>query len=111
MRARYIMIDNCSGYVFGDSADLDGHIFNGTPIEYAAALDASIGEHNRTYEDMSRRALGSEETGYHVYRADVNGSEAVALVWDGQDRETIEAVIRDCEYVTTIRVCQDDSNV
>ena len=104
--ARYILIDNCSGYIFGDSADLNGHIFSGTPVEFAAALDASIGEHGRTYEDVSRHALASNETGYHVYRADVDGSEAVAVVWDGQDQETIDAVVQDCEYVTTIR-CQD----
>ena len=104
--ARYILIDNCSGYIFGDSADLNGHIFSGTPVEFAAALDAGIGEHGRTYEDVSRHALASNETGYHVYRADVDGSEAVAVVWDGQDQETIDAVVQDCEYVTTIR-CQD----
>lgn len=104
--ARYILIDNCAGYIFGDSADLNGHIFSGTPVEFAAALDASIGEHGRTYEDVSRHALASNETGYHVYRADVDGSEAVAVVWDGQDQETIDAVVQACEYVTTIR-CQD----
>ena len=104
--ARYILIDNCSGCIFGDSADLNGHIFSGTPVEFAAALDASIGEHGRIYEDVSRHTLASNETGYHVYRADVDGSEAVAVVWDGQDQETIDAVVQDCEYVATIR-CQD----
>ncbi len=104
--ARYILIDNCSGYIFGDSADLDGQIFSGTPIEFAAALDASIGAHGRTYEDVSRYALASNETGYHVYRADVDGSEAVDVVWDGQDQDTIDAVIDNCEYVTAIR-CKD----
>ncbi len=104
--ARYILIDNNSGYIFGDSADLDGRIFSGTPIEYAAALDASIGEHGRTYEDVSRYALASNDTGYHVYRADVDGSEAVAVVVDGQDADTIAAVVRDCEYVAAIR-CQE----
>ena len=101
--SRYILIDNCSGYIFGDSADLNGRIFTGTPTEYAAALDASIGERGRVYEEVSRHALANNETGYHVYRADVNGSETVTVVWDGQDQETIDAVVRDCEYVTTIR--------
>jgi hypothetical protein len=104
--ARYILIDNYSGYIFGDSADLNGHIFSGTPVEFAAALDASIGDHGRTYEDVSRHTLASNEAGYHVYRADVDGSEAVAVVSDGEDQETIDAVVQDCEYVTTIR-CQD----
>lgn len=106
--ARYILIDNHTGYIFGDSADLDGRIFNGTPAEYAAALDASIGEHGRTYEECSRHSLASNETGYHVYRADVRGSEAVGLVHDGQDQETIDDVARNCEYVTSIRIMRGE---
>lgn len=104
--ARYILIDNCSGYIFGDSADLNGKIFNGSPVEFAAALDASLGVRARSYEDVSRYALASNETGYHVYRADVGGSEAVMIAEDGQDNEAIESVTRDCEYITTIRVAE-----
>jgi hypothetical protein len=103
--ARYILIDNCSGYIFGDSADLNGRIFNGSPTEYAAALDASIGQHGRRYHVCDhRRELASNETGYHVYAA----PEVLPAIDDGQDPELIEAVIRDCEYVTTIR-CIDAS--
>jgi hypothetical protein len=105
--ARYILIDNASGYIWGDSADLGGKIFVGTPVEFAAALDASIGAPGREYEETSRRALGSQEAGYHVYRADIGGSEAVPLIQDGKDKEMIEAVVRDCEYVTSIR-CNDE---
>lgn len=105
--ARFILIDNCSGYIFADSADLNSRIFEGSPAEFAAAFDASIGEHGRAYEEVSRRALASNESGYHVYRADVNGSEAVPVAYDGQDHEAIEAVERDCEYVTTLRIGQD----
>ncbi len=107
--ARYILIDNHSGYIFGDSADLAGAIFTGTPIEYAAALDASIGEHGRTYEEISHHDLATNEAGYHVYRADVGGSEAVPVVTDGQDEEMIEAVTRDCQYITTLR-CLSSTN-
>lgn len=99
--ARYILIDNGSGYIFGDSADLDGKIFTGSPVEFAAALDASIGEHGRAYEEATD--LASNETGYRVYRADVGGSDAVPTVTNGQDQEMIDAVERDCRYVTTIR--------
>jgi len=103
--ARYILIDNCSGYIWGDSADLEGKIFNGTPVEYAKALDAHIDNSNngRIYDETSRHALASNETGYHVFRADVDGSEAIPVVHDGQDRDTIRAVWDICEYVTTIR--------
>lgn len=96
--ARYIFIDSFTGYIFGDSADIDGRIVAGTPAEVAAVLDASIGEQEREYELLSRNPR-TTDTGYDVYRADVNGSEAVPIVIDGQDRETINAVIAGCEYV------------
>ena len=109
--ARYILIDNESGYIWGDSADLDGRIFTGTPAEYAAALDASLGKPGLVYEECSAHALGAigsthaavRVSGYHVYRADIGASEVVPVVWDGQDQETIGAVERDCEYLTTLR--------
>jgi hypothetical protein len=100
--ARYILIDNASGYVFGDSADLDGQTFTGTPVEFAAALDASIGEHGRSHEVLDHNPRDTS-TGYHVYRADIDGSEAVPVVHDGQDQETIEAVERSCRYDGFIR--------
>lgn len=121
--ARYILIDNCSGYVWGDSADLNGKIWNGdfinadgdldhdpSPIGFARALDRSVDPSaavGRQYEAVSRHALASNETGYHVYRADVGrAGEMVMLVTDGQDQEVIEAIARDCEYVTAIRVTE-----
>ena len=45
-------------------------------------------------------------TGYHVYRADVRGSEAVPVVQDGQDQDTINAVMELCDYVAFIECCQ-----
>ncbi len=101
--ARYILIDNASGYIWGDSADLSGKIFAGSPIEFARALDESLGFYDGEYEVCTRSEVASNETGYHVYRADVGGSEAVSAIVDGQSREMIEAVTNDCEYVTTIR--------
>ena len=95
--ARYILIDNYSGFIWGDSADLDGAIFSGNAMDFAAALDASLGEHGRTYTEQSRPDA-SNQTGYHVYRADVDGSDAVTIVHDGQDQATIDAVTRSCRY-------------
>ena len=94
---RYILIDNYSGFIWGDSADLDGTIFSGTALEFAQALDESIGAHGRTYTEQSR-ADASNQTGYHVYRADVDGSDAVTIVHDGQDQATIDAVTESCRY-------------
>ena len=102
--ARYILIDNCSGYIFADSADLGNAIWTGeTPMDFARAFDVSIGETDRDYEECGRRELASNEAGYHVYRADDGGSDAVTVVTDGQHQEMIEAVERDCRYVTTLR--------
>jgi hypothetical protein len=97
---RFILVDNASGYVWGDSADLASRVSAcDTPILTAAALDASLGEPWRAYEEVAQRALASNETGYHVYRAPASFPTGI----DGQDPAVIEAVERDCEYVTTLR--------
>jgi hypothetical protein len=94
--ARYILIDNHTGYIWGDSADLNGAIFSGTALEYAEALDVSLHDGGRAYTEQSRAQPG--QSGYHVYRADVDGSDAVPVVWDGQDQETIDSVTKSCRY-------------
>lgn len=104
--ARYILIDNASGYIWGDSADfMAGDQGDYTPAEVAQALDANVGAlHGSTqYEDTTMAGLASNETGYYVYRADIDGSEAVTVVHDGQDAETIRAVVNSCRYVTSLR--------
>jgi hypothetical protein len=53
--------------------------------------------------------LATNETGYHVYRADIDGSEVVPVITDGQDQEMIDAVAFDCAYVITIR-CRSIEN-
>lgn len=106
---RYILIDNCSGYIWGDTADYNGKMANAQrqslgPVEAARELDELVvGCYGREYEEVSRYTLASNETGYHVYRADVRGSDAVPTVTDGQSGEQIADVERECEYVTTIR--------
>lgn len=94
--ARYILIDSYTGYIWGDSADLNGAIFSGTALEYAQALDESLHTHGRTYTEQSSAEAG--QSGYHVYRADINGSDAVAVVWDGQSHEAFDAVTESCRY-------------
>jgi hypothetical protein len=109
--ARYILIDNDSGYIFGDTADINGECLNlGTSdediIEACRAFDESIQAQGRRYSVLSHsnlHALANNETGYLVYRADINGSEAVTSIWDGQDQETIAAVEHDCRLVAVVR--------
>jgi len=55
-----------------------------------------------TYVQHSDAALN--ETGYQVWRADVDGRETIPVVEDGQDEETISAVCRECHLVAFILV-------
>ena len=93
--ARYILIDNYSGYIWGDTGDLDGPARDESPIAAARRLDQHVGGEPREYEEHGYGYRpASNEGAYHVYRADIGGSEAVALVHNGQDQEMIEAVER-----------------
>ena len=104
--ARYILIDNASGYIWGDSADLHGKIFSGTALEYAKALDESLKAGGRSYAEQSSANAG--QSGYHVYRADINGNDAVPVVWDGQSQETIDAVTESCRYEGFIAIKDEE---
>ena len=108
--ARYILIDNNSGYIWGDSANVNGRPFYGTPIAFARALDESLGTYDREYEQLFDLALGrnSGYRGYRVYRVDVGGSEAVTVVQDGQDPDTIATVERDCDEICFISITDVD---
>jgi hypothetical protein len=110
---RIILIDNYSGYIWGDSADYKGRTFtlddalsfkadvsatseDDFALAYAAAMDADIGGEPRSYGMHRASCARNGGSGYMAYRADVDGSEAVPVVHDGQDSDTIEAVEADC---------------
>jgi hypothetical protein len=88
--ARFILIDDDSGYAFGDFTTSLANASEAL-IEAARATDANIGAPAREYAVHHARPSG-QVTGYHVYRVDVNGSEVVGSLVDGQDREYIDAV-------------------
>lgn len=108
---RYIIIDSYSGYIWGDTADMPRAQFDGSfncgeeaILAACADLDASIGSEARTYNLVSsfNRSALKGRSGYFVYRADIDGSDAVAIIHDGQDQETIKAVERDCRLVGVV---------
>ena len=99
---RLILIDNSSGYIFGDSADLNGKVFSGTEVEFARALDESIGAYGRDYTLTNNPCDTS--TGYHAYAA----TDAIPTVGDGQDSDTIKADERGCNYIGYIAVFDQD---
>ena len=95
--AHYIIQDAYTGYIWGDTRDFDGAVYDGESIVDACRkLDEIVGGEPREYEEVSRL---SGDSGYIVYRVDIKGSEAVTVVHDGQDKGTIEAVERDCDLV------------
>ena len=104
---RLILIDNASGYIFGDTADFAANQQSDITdiVDAARMLDESLGECGRRYTAM-RYSPRSSSPGYGVYRADVDGAEAVPVVLDGQDWETIEAVMRGCAYQGFV-LCED----
>ena len=89
---RLILIDNYSGYIFGEFCS------SACLIDAARTVDADTGVYGRAYT-VHDRAPGSTAAGYRVYRADVRGSEQVPAITDGADREMIDAVERDCEFM------------
>lgn len=122
MSHRFIIIDNSTGYIFGDTADLPKtHVFQGGEFAGEEAgsvnirpdlacrwLDETIGEAGREYEECSASDFRNGASGYEVYRADVDGSEAVTVAHDGTDQEAIDAVRGNCILVARFRVvCAD----
>lgn len=96
--AHYIIQDVYSGYIWGDTRDFaNGPNEYDTIVDACRALDLDIGgAEDRVYSQVPRL---SGDSGYAVYRVDINGSEAVTVVHDGQDKATIEAVMENCDLV------------
>lgn len=114
---RFILIDNYSGYVYGDTAALPAHRINGRPITQsdltgdegpllaAEWMDEAEGiAHGRTYE--RRQRASGDECGYRVYRADIAGSDAIGAIRDGQDQVMIDAVLNDCPFECFVAVTE-----
>lgn len=113
----YIMIDNASGFVWGD-CEVDDNIIIDTAsgfvwgdceadhiLKACAAIDMNLGEYDRHYETASGPDF-SNETGYHVYESD--GTD-IAQFGGGDNPEMIAAVrsMRYCGYVR-ITDAEDD---
>src|SRR5262245_25740327 len=104
---RYILIDNHSGFVWGDSADYAPDETNMTPCRAVAALDETIAGHvDCDYEEHGPGFVpASNESAYFVYVAPSD----FPLVEDGQSKAQIEAVERDCKLVAVVTVCEQEA--
>jgi len=106
---RYILIDNCSGYIFADTADLNGPPRDESPLEAVARFEDSIGAGSRSYHMISFNPHSTAD-GYHVYRSDAT---VPAPCDNGQDNAAIEAVQQHCQYlgfVYTANTAEIDSD-
>ena len=84
MTKHYVLIDNCSGYIWGE-ADAEN------PIEACQKVDLEIGcGEPREYHEVFSSELASNETGYHVFAAPNDWVWDPAL--DDQDQEIIATV-------------------
>ena len=100
---RYILIDNSTGFILGDTADYAPGDPDLTPAKAAMLLDESLGQHGRSYTEARpghRPALN--ESAYHVYQHDGLGNEAFPPIQDGQNPRTIARVEVDCQKVAVI---------
>ena len=97
MLPRFILIDNVSGQICGDSAEFAPGEHIGSIGDAAAMLDASLGLPGRDYRELCRNP-GEARAGYEVYRADIHGRRMVGVIEDGEDPEMIRAVRELCDY-------------
>ena len=88
---RYILMDNHSGYIWGDTLAKD-------PIDAARWIDEQAREYGRRYEECL--TLATNETGYLVYVAPPDHP----AIDDGQDEDQIAAVEDACELVARVKV-------
>lgn len=104
---RYILIESNTGRIWADTADLPGWGESGQePVDAARLIDEHIGAPGREYELFRSERSAPDGGGYHVWRAGVAGRETLPVVTDGQDREMIAAVERDCEYIGYIHATE-----
>lgn len=85
----YVLIDNHSGYVWGEADAND-------PVEACAAVDREIGGDEREY--AVERLGSSTKNGYHVFEAPADWTP----VDDGQNQREIERVESACRKVAEV---------
>lgn len=83
-RFTFVLIDEQSGFVWGGVISAQAQ----DPISACRAIDASIGEHGRSYEDIGGEQFNGR-SGYHVHMAPYGYA-----VDDGQDQDAIDEVSR-----------------
>jgi hypothetical protein len=94
----YIMIDNASGYVWGDAVASN-------PTEACAKMDVSFGVYGREYEERARSDFANEN-GYFVY--DGTDFDMSAIAGGTEDAAiTAVAALPLVAYVRVIEVVQE----
>jgi hypothetical protein len=78
----YVLIDEHSGYVWGEAVAAD-------PVAACRAVDERLGETERVYEDIGGGARFAGRSGYHVYEAPAG----FPSVLDGQNPDEVSRVM------------------
>ncbi len=102
---RIILIDQASGYVFADSADFEGKVFNVPYPEYASVFAKAVDTKVLRQEerDYSLGSAVGDNGGYVVFEADEQ-CELVPVITDGQSQAQIDAVLMHGRYVGFLKV-------
>jgi hypothetical protein len=100
---RYILIDNNSGFIFADTANLRGFDNgaadgNAAIIDAVRCLNAGMKLDPDTFSYEVGNAYGANDE-YTVYRANAD----MATIYDGQNKSEIELVEESCERVCTVK--------
>lgn len=119
---RLIIQEARSGFLWADSAlfqpahcadyraggfDPNGPCSDANILAAVRTMQWEIGDPDQQWEIVSRHNahILAGRDGYLVWGVDVNGSDAVAAIQDGQDRDMIRAVERGCELVAVVAKC------
>lgn len=102
---RYILIDNASGYIWGDTADYiacDAFLssrWTGSVIGAVRMLDEGIGCEPREYVEHGPTFRASD--GYTVYSAD-DPEDDIPIIDDGQAQHATDAVTAWCPTIAVV---------
>src|ERR1700730_10040151 len=109
MVARYIVIDNVSGNIVGDTINIDP---TNTAYENSFTacrdIDDEIGITNRLYQEKTR-PFAKNESGYFVFRGnDEDGILLIPPITDPADQEQIRSVWERCRPPDGVWFLEED---
>lgn len=91
---RYIIIDNQSGYIVGDTMHADSTVYRiDDPIDACQRLSRQ--------RCVRSESLGSRDNGYRVYLANGN---FIPVMQDRRNHHIIEMIEQECPLAASVRI-------